>query len=71
MALDVLDDVLIHDLTLEAFERAFEAFTLINMYFRQQNTSFSNPDRRFSVAAFDQALPVQREVDPGQSLSLC
>ena len=53
MALDVLDDVFIHDLSLEAFERAFEALPSINLYFSQQNTSFSNRDRPFRVAASD------------------
>ena len=40
MALDVLNDVFIHDLSLEPFESAFEALPSINLYFSQQNTSF-------------------------------
>ena len=36
VTLDALDDVLGHDLSLEAFERAFQTLASIYLYFSQQ-----------------------------------
>jgi len=71
MALDVLDDVFIHDLALEAFERAFEALACINQYFSQQNTSFSKSKPTLQGSSFrpdDMKLP-SRPIHPAAGIA--
>jgi hypothetical protein len=64
MAFDVLDDVLTHDLSLEAFGRAFEAFAINNLHFSQRDSpQFLKCYRRFSVAAsFDAPIPADDRI---------
>ena len=42
MTLDVLDDFLLKDLSLEALERAFQTLTAVNLYFSQRSPRFVN-----------------------------
>jgi hypothetical protein len=53
VTLDVLDDVLIKNLTLEAFERAFQTLAIDNLHFCQRNSpQFLNYHRRFQGSSF-------------------
>ena len=52
MALDVLDDVFAHDLSLKAFERALQTLAINNLHLSQRNSpQFPKCYHRFSVAA--------------------
>jgi hypothetical protein len=42
VTLDILDDVLLKDLSLKALESALQAFALVNVHFSQRNTSVSD-----------------------------
>jgi hypothetical protein len=62
MALDVLDDVFIHDLSLKAFERAFHALAINKLHFSQRiSPQFLKYYRRFSVTG-----SVRRSYSPGR-----
>ena len=60
MTLDLLDDVFLLHLTLEATKRIFEGFTLLNSYFRQTDYTPKlvpfGPDSYCKVLSLSQEL---------------
>jgi hypothetical protein len=70
---DLLDDILLQDLALKAFERALQAFAIVNLNFSQR-TYLDIWDRFLSVTAFRGnsgcALPMHRSCEIEHALGV-